>query len=114
MPPYVIAPSTPLTAHDIYDVQVLKLTFVAVIFRRGKINTEYLFLDKSLRNEVVHDSRNHGIRVRRDRALCKADRPNADDTIHTVETVERKCITDGLVGDNETRCEGHLVEIYRP
>ena len=52
--------------------------------------------------------------VRRDRALCKADRPNADDTIHTVETVERKCITDGLVGDNETRCEGHLVEIYRP
>lgn len=87
------------------------LTRVTVVCRRGKVHTKYLILDKSLRHEIVHYRWNHCIRVGRERSLCEVDGPNTDDPIDTFEIGIRKCIADGLIVDDEIRCEGHLIEI---
>lgn len=48
---------------------------------------------------------------RGERVLCEVDRTDTDDTIDIFEIGITECIADRLVGDDEVRCEGHLVEI---
>lgn len=71
-----------------------------------------MIIDQPLRDGIVRHGQDGCVGIGRKGALGKDDRSHTDDTVDAFKISIRECITNGLVDDDEVRCESDLVEVY--